>query len=100
MWLRNYQAVISKLEDLEKAVAESTSHPLQSILLSEPDGMVTERLGSLSVMSPERLSNLASILLDYRLLDVCAFIKPGLSLCGQPNRLPIPLPPKMVRSCN
>ncbi|KAJ2912705.1 hypothetical protein MD484_g7708, partial [Candolleomyces efflorescens] len=89
------RALIEKLEDFEKGVLESDSHPLRATLQAEPEDMIAERLASLSSMSPEKLSNFAGLLLDYRLLDISGSLQSPPLLCGQPDRLPIPLPPKM-----
>lgn len=47
-------------------------------------------------MNSERLSKLAAFLLHYRILDVAASLNHESAACGQPHRLSIPIPPKIV----
>ncbi|KAJ2921689.1 hypothetical protein H1R20_g15409, partial [Candolleomyces eurysporus] len=90
------QGLIEKLERIEKDVCNAKStHPLRPILLASSSTMIKERLQNIATLAPERLSSLASNLLEYRLLDVAITLHSGISPGGQSDRLPIPLPPKM-----
>jgi hypothetical protein len=90
-----FQAVVDKLTAFERGI-NSANQMTRSILRSQPDEMVRCRLAALSKLPTEKLSNLVSILLDYRLLDTLCAIRVGSQPSGQPERLPIPLPPKIV----
>ncbi|RXW18462.1 hypothetical protein EST38_g7394 [Candolleomyces aberdarensis] len=90
------QGLVEKLEGIEKVVCDSQStHPLRSKLLASSSSMIEERLQNITTLAPEKLSSLASNLLEYRLMDVAIALQSGVSPGGQSGRLPIPLPPKM-----
>ncbi|KAF6755591.1 hypothetical protein DFP72DRAFT_1067397 [Ephemerocybe angulata] len=70
---------------------------LQAYLCADPDTAIRSRMGSLMQLNTERSTRLASILLDYRCLDVVSALRGGFQVAGQPERLPIPIPGKMAR---
>lgn len=88
------QALAQKLQAFEDELDKDS--PFHEFLLCDPAEILLHRLTSLDSLSAERLSNLVSILLDYRLLDVAAATAGGKIICGQPDRLLIPHPQKMV----
>lgn len=59
--------------------------------------MLTEtRMSKLANLSAERASSVVSTLLLFRLIDVALALSIGFGTAGQPHRLPIPAPAKMV----
>lgn len=85
---------MKKLQAFEE---ESDPHFLE-VLQADAAETLQCRLSVLDSLPAERLSKLVSLLLDYRLLDVAAFLATGEAACGQLDRLPIPSPAKIVSS--
>ncbi|RXW23263.1 hypothetical protein EST38_g2590 [Candolleomyces aberdarensis] len=91
------QAIINKLSSFERATINSdeTHSAYRRFLYGDPSIAVRTRMSTLSELNPERSTRLISTLFDYRFLDVALAQIYGFDSRGQPERLSIPVPPKI-----